>query len=102
MTPTEKVTVTEGKVADFSDIKSYLNENDILYSEVLEEKVLLRFQDKEYIATLKGVDANFKSLNAVDSMLVSGDYIDSFELENTAVVGQGVAFLSITNHWQCI
>ena len=95
--PPLKVTVTEGKVADFSDIKSYLNENDILYSEVLEEKVLLRFQDKEYIATLKGVDANFKSLNAVDSMLVSGDYIDSFELENTAVVGQGVAFyLSLT------
>ena len=98
--PPLKVTVTEGKVADFSDIKSYLNENDILYSEVLEEKVLLRFQDKEYIATLKGVDANFKFLNAVDSMLVSGNYIDSYESENTAVVGQGVAFylsLSIGN-----
>lgn len=98
--PPLKVTVTEGKAADFSDIKSYLNENDIFYSEVLEEKVLLRFQDKEFIATLKGVDANFKFLNAVDSMLVSGNYIDSYESENTAVVGQGVAFylsLSIGN-----
>ena len=98
--PPLKVNVNEGKVADFSDIKSYLNENDILYSEVLEEKVLLRFQDKEFIATLKGVDANFKFLNAVDSMLVSGNYIDSYESKNTAIVGQGVAFylsLSIGN-----
>ena len=33
-------------------------------------------------------------------MLVSGNYIDSYESENTAVVGQGVAFylsLSIGN-----
>ena len=98
--PPLKVNVNEGKAADFSDIKLYLNENDILYSEVLEEKVLLRFQDKEYIATLKGVDSNFKFLNTVDSMLVSGNYIDSYESENTAVVGQGVAFylsLSIGN-----
>lgn len=95
--PPLKVNVIEGKVADFNDIKSYLNENDILYSEVLEEKVLLRFKDKEYIATLKGVDSHFKSINAIDSMLVVGDYFDNYELENTAIVGQGVAYyLSLT------
>lgn len=90
--PSLKVSVVEGKVADFGDIKSYLNEKDILYSEVLEEKVLLRFQDKEYIATLKGVDANFKSLNSIDSMLVAGDYFDTYDSQQTAIVGQGVAY----------
>lgn len=90
--PTIKVETFQGKVSDFSEVKSYLNENNILYSEVLEERVLLRFEDKEYIATLKGVDNNFKRLNAIDSMLISGDYFDSYESENTAIVGQGVAY----------
>ncbi|MDB2613263.1 hypothetical protein N9Y89_00425 [bacterium] len=37
----------------------------------MEEKVLLRYQEKEYIATLKGVDDNFKLINSVDSMLIA-------------------------------
>jgi len=90
--PPIKVSVVEGKVSDFNEAKEYLDKNTILYSEILEEKVLLRYQDKEYIATLKGVDANFKGINAVDSMLISGDYLDIYEAQNTAVVGQGVAY----------
>lgn len=90
--PPIKVSVVEGKVSDFEAAKSYLDEHSILYSEVLEEKVLLRYQDKEYIATLKGVDAQFKAVNAVDSMLVSGNYLDVYDAPNTAVVGQGVAY----------
>ena len=90
--PPIKVSVLDGKVSDFQDAKNYLDDNDILYSEVLEEKVLLRYQDKEYIATLKGVDANFKAINAVDSMLIAGDYLDIYSAKHTAVVGQGVAY----------
>ena len=90
--PPIKVSVVEGKVSDFELAKTYLDDNAILYAEALEEKVLLRYQDNEYIATLKGVDANFKSINAVDSMLISGDYLDVYEAPNTAVVGQGVAY----------
>tara|TARA_Y100000385_G_scaffold38880_1_gene36183 strand:- start:4599 stop:5801 length:1203 start_codon:yes stop_codon:yes gene_type:complete len=90
--PPIKVSVVEGKVSSFEEAKNYLDEHSILYSEVLEEKVLLRYQDKEYIATLKGVDSNFKGINAIDSMLISGDYLDVYEAQNTAVVGQGVAY----------
>ncbi|MDG1916519.1 MAG: ABC transporter permease [Flavobacteriales bacterium] len=90
--PPIKVSVVEGKVSAFEEAKNYLDEHSILYSEVLEEKVLLRYQDKEYIATLKGVDSNFKGINAIDSMLISGDYLDVYEAQNTAVVGQGVAY----------
>ena len=74
--PPVKVSIVEGKVSDFNEAKEYLDKNTILYSEILEEKVLLRYQDKEYIATLKGVDSNFKGINAVDSMLISGAYLD--------------------------
>ncbi|HAP30726.1 MAG TPA: hypothetical protein DCR01_02025 [Flavobacteriales bacterium] len=90
--PPIKVSLLDGKVSDFQEAKSYLDDNAILYSEVLEEKVLLRYQDKEYIATLKGVDANFKAINAVDSMLIAGDYLDIYSAKHTAVVGQGVAY----------
>lgn len=90
--PPIKVSVLEGKVSDFTEAKAYLDENNILYSEVLEEKVLLRYQEKEYIATLKGVDDNFKSINSIDSLLISGEYIDVYESKNTAIVGQGVAY----------
>jgi lipoprotein-releasing system permease protein len=90
--PPIKVSIVEGKVSDFNEAKEYLDKNTILYSEILEEKVLLRYQDKEYIATLKGVDSNFKGINSVDSMLISGAYLDIYEAQNTAVVGQGVAY----------
>ena len=90
--PPIKVSVLEGTVSDFEEAKAYLNEHNILYSEVLEEKVLLRYQEKEYIATLKGVDDNFKLINSVDSMLIAGEYMAVYEAKNTAIVGQGVAY----------
>ena len=59
---------------------------------MLEEKVLLKYEEKEYIATLKGVDTNYKKLNRVDSMLVAGNYFEGYETNQTAIVGQGVAY----------
>mgnify|MGYP001192605112 CR=1 FL=1 len=90
--PPIKVSVLDSKVSDFLEAKTYLNDNNIKYSEVLEEKVLLRYQDNEYIATLKGVDNNFKSINSIDSLLIVGDYLDSYTSTNTAIVGQGIAY----------
>ena len=90
--PPIKFSVLDSKVSDFLEAKTYLNDNNIKYSEVLEEKVLLRYQDNEYIATLKGVDNNFKSINSIDSLLIAGDYLDSYTYTNTAIVGQGIAY----------
>ena len=90
--PPIKVSVLDSKVSDFHEAKTYLNDNNIKYSEVLEEKVLLRYQDNEYIANLKGVDNNFKSINSIDSLLIAGDYLDSYTSTNTAIVGQGIAY----------
>ena len=90
--PAIKITAVEGKVFQASEVSSILNNRNLLFSEVLEEKVLLKYEDKEYIATLKGVDANYKKLNRVDSMLVVGDYFEDYESNHTAIVGQGVAY----------
>ena len=90
--PAIKITAAEGKVFKTNEIASVLNERNLLYSEVLEERVLLRYENKEYIATLKGVDVNYKNLNNVDSMLVAGDYFEGYASKQTAIVGQGVAY----------
>tara|TARA_B100001115_G_scaffold182976_1_gene180550 strand:+ start:974 stop:2089 length:1116 start_codon:yes stop_codon:yes gene_type:complete len=90
--PAIKITAVEGKVFQANEVSSILNERNLLYSEVLEEKVLLKYEDKEYIATLKGVDENYKKLNNVDSMLVAGDFFEGYESNHTAIVGQGVAY----------
>ena len=90
--PAIKITAVEGKVFQANEVSSILNKRNLLFSEVLEEKVLLKYEDNEYIATLKGVDGNYKKLNRVDSMLVVGDYFEDYESNNTAIVGQGVAY----------
>ena len=90
--PAIKITAAEGKVFEADSAKLVLDERALLYSEVLEEKVLLKYKNKEYIATLKGVDEQFKKINNVDSMLLTGTYFDGYASERTAILGQGVAY----------
>ena len=91
--PAIKITAAEGKkVFEADSAKLVLDERALLYSEVLEEKVLLKYKNKEYIATLKGVDEQFKKINNVDSMLLTGTYFDGYASERTAIFGQGVAY----------
>ena len=90
--PPIKVSIVDGKVSDFQSATHYLEENNIMYSKVLEEKVLLRYKDSEYIAILKGVDSNFSKINKINSKIVSGEYLDFYDASNTAVIGQGLAY----------
>ncbi|MFP4488123.1 MAG: FtsX-like permease family protein [Bacteroidales bacterium] len=62
------------------------------YSLVLEENSLLRYDDKQYIATVKGVDDNYHSITGLDSVMWDGEFM--LKAENGrphAVVGLGVA-----------
>jgi len=89
--PHLKITATHGKV---------FNPNNVEFSDariasktfVLEEKVLLKYQEKEFIATVKGVSKQYRAQTTFDSLLVAGNYIDDFENNNVAVVGNGVAY----------
>ena len=44
------------------------------YSKVLEEQVFLTHAQKNHIAYIKGVDAHYPQVNAVDSILIIGDW----------------------------
>ena len=89
--PHLKITSAEGKVFDPGGI--IINNAEIAEKAyVLEEKALLKYQKKEFIATVKGVSTSYKNLTNFDSLLVDGSYIDGYENNNIAVIGRGVGY----------
>ncbi|WP_366915878.1 FtsX-like permease family protein [uncultured Psychroserpens sp.] len=63
-----------------------LSENDALaiqsidgvlgYSKIIEERVVLEFDNKHQIVTLKGVDENFTTVTSIDSMIYYGNWLE--------------------------
>ena len=92
--PHLKISSNEGVTFNPNEAKNLLlNFEEIEASAlVLEEKILLKYQDKEYIATAKGVSEEYLKLTNFNSLLIDGEYINSFKANNVAVVGRGVAY----------
>jgi lipoprotein-releasing system permease protein len=63
-----------------------------VWSEVLEENALLKYEDQQYIATIKGVSDNYTEVTDLDTAMWDGDFIlkDS-KNRPYAVAGLGVA-----------
>ena len=97
--PDIKISPVLGKTFTFNDSTSYIldNEDEILsYSKTLEEKVFLRYRDKEFISNIKGVDSCFSKVNAVDTTLYSGRWFSKEIVENEVIVGGGIShYLSL-------
>jgi len=98
--PDIKITPATGKVFSVKDnpridkIKNHPSVFDI--AESLEENALLKYDDQQYVATVKGVSDNFNNISGVDTMMVAGEFVLKHNNQNYAVVGQGVAiFLSL-------
>ncbi|MDY0780939.1 ABC transporter permease [Tenacibaculum sp. IB213877] len=100
--PDIKITASKGKSFLFSpEIKNELEHNSEIktYSRVLEERIFLKYKDKNQIAYIKGVDANYNHVVPIDSSLTLGTWIDT-EFKNTAVIGYGISYklsLSVFN-----
>ncbi|MCF7568747.1 ABC transporter permease [Sabulilitoribacter arenilitoris] len=60
-----------------------------VFSKVIEERVIVASNDKNYFATIKGVDANFKNVVAIDSIISQGSWLD--QKTNQIVVGWGIS-----------
>ncbi|TXD82679.1 FtsX-like permease family protein [Subsaximicrobium wynnwilliamsii] len=77
--PDLKLFPSEGKSFLFTDAeKSEIQKIDAIevYSKTIEERVILEFDDKQQIVTLKGVDENFTKVTAIDSMVYYGSWLD--------------------------
>ncbi len=93
--PDLEIRINKGKVfTPDSTTISYLNaiEGIDTYSFILEENALLRYGEKQYIATVKGVEDDYSSITGLDSVMWNGKFIlRSEEGREYAVVGMGVA-----------
>ena len=93
--PDLKVTILEGKTFQPNDqtLKKLSEiEGVSVYSKVVEENVLLKYGDKQYPATLKGVDHNYIKLNGLDTMIRDGKFMLEDDKNQYAVIGQGIAY----------
>jgi ABC-type lipoprotein release transport system permease subunit len=89
------ITWKEGKTFNASSIpaeKLKKLSGVIKYTEVIEENALLRYHEKQFIATIKGVSSGFKKANPLDTMLVEGDFVLEDGETDYAVMGAGIAY----------
>lgn len=100
--PDIKITAVRGKTFNpdsipLDKIREIEGVEDIAYS--LEENVALRYDERQTIATLKGVSENFVHISGLDSMIYDGEYLLQSGDHNYALPGYGVAArLGISPH----
>jgi len=93
--PEVKITPAKGKVFD-SQSEAILKIEQLpeiaVFSEVLEDNVLLSYYDRQVPATLKGVSHNFSELVPVENALFDGEFqlMDNMG-NNYAILGIGLA-----------
>ncbi len=59
------------------------------YTKIIEERVLFTFDGKQQVTYLKGIDANFGKVNAIESKLFNGQWLKPNTYQ--VVVGYGIA-----------
>ncbi len=92
-TPDFQITSSQAKVFSISEeklkqLRSLAGVENV--SEVLQEKGLLRFKDREYIATIRGVDENFTLVTGIGNMTSAGKFVLETDEEDFMVLGAGV------------
>lgn len=90
--PDLKAETTTGKSFVITD-KEFNKLNKIegvaVFSKVVEERIIIALTDKNYLATIKGVDKNYKKVVGIDSVIYQGSWLD--QKTNQIVVGWGIS-----------
>jgi len=93
--PDLKITAAEGKtfIPDTAKLKILSNINGVsCYSLTLEENALLEYGERQFIATLKGVDDKYTIVTDIDSSMFEGEFkLESENGRQWAVPGIGIA-----------
>lgn len=92
--PDLKIELKEGKTFDLTKFPSEkikaLN-SVAFYTESLEEVALIKHEDKQTVATIKGVTPSFYQMSGLDSMLIDGDKETLISSKDYMVLGYGIA-----------
>lgn len=90
--PDIKITIKEGKSFEAENFPKErvkaLSEVDF-YCEALEEVALIKFEDKQTVATIKGVQESFYKMSGLDSLMIEGHV--NLSNPNNLVLGYGIA-----------
>jgi len=91
--PDIKITPKEGKtfIPDSSFEKIKKMEGVVYYTEVLQENALLKYDDKQVIATIKGVSNDFVKMTRIDTVIREGQFLLHHDSIDYAVIGYGIA-----------
>ncbi len=92
--PDLKIEATTGKylVGDSTTFSALADLPEVdAYCLVLEDKALMQFRDKEYIATIKGVDNQYSTVTRFTETINRGNYFGRMT-DEVGVVGIGVAY----------
>jgi lipoprotein-releasing system permease protein len=93
--PDLKITPLQGKMFNPSNFK--LNEvknlpGVIHYAEVIEETAILKYNNQQHPAIIKGVPPNYVDYTNIDTLIVDGEFVLERDGISYAIVGQGVAY----------
>ena len=92
--PDLKITPKEGKTftIDSLSIEKIKKTGGVAYyTEVLQENALLKYDDKQVIATIKGVSDNFVKMSRLDTVIREGEFLLQHGNIDYAVLGYGIA-----------
>ncbi len=76
--------LTEDDMSELNHI-----EDIVLYSKIVEDRVAIASDDKNYLATIKGVDEHYEHVVNIKSKIDHGDWLE--QKSNQIVVGWGVS-----------
>jgi lipoprotein-releasing system permease protein len=91
--PDIKITSVKGKSFLFTDAVSLVLRDDKeveAYAKVVEERVLIQYNQREQIAYIKGVSENYNTITQIDSTITLGQWLDPNYI-NTGVIGYGIS-----------
>ncbi len=91
--PDLELTSVKGKSFLFSedDLSALNGINGIAsYSKIIEERIIIKTENKNLLATLKGVDSNYLKVTRVNSMITQGNWITPES--NEVVSGWGISY----------
>lgn len=91
--PDIEITVKRGKTfeVDRPEIQKIKQVPGVLYfTEVMQGNALLKYNDKQSIAIIKGVSTDFKKMSGFDTLVRDGDFNIS---KNNVVMGKGLSYV---------
>jgi lipoprotein-releasing system permease protein len=93
--PDMEITLKEGKTFNanlLDEMQIRKIPGIISLSQYIEENALVKYKDRQYIVTIKGVGEDYSKMSGLDTMMVEGKFKLQEGNQDYAVIGNGIAY----------